>query len=280
MDARTLRSSLETIDKLPTIPPVLKRLLDLIEDPKTSLNEIGNFIAKDPSLASTVLKAINSPVYGFPGRISTTSQALILLGLNFVKGLLLSITVFEIMQKIMAGLREHSVGCAITARIISRKKSVDCFEEIAVAALLHDIGKVVLALKFPSEYKKIIREATERGTFIFDAEKDHFGVDHCVAGAWLLEKWQFPRTLIEVVECHHKPRFSKNAALQTSIVHMADVLVRAKGFGFSGDGLVPAVDTAVMKTLDLSEDDMKEIIKEMEDSLENIDAFQLVDMKS
>lgn len=280
MDIRTLRSSLENIDKLPTIPPVLKKLLDIIEDPRTSLGEIGNFISKDPALTSAVLKAINSPVYGFPGRISTTSQALILLGLNFVKGLLLSIAVFEIMRKIMAGLREHSVGCAITARIISRKKSVDCFEEVAVAALLHDIGKVVLGLKFSAEYKNVIRETAEKETFIFASEENHFGVDHAVVGSWLLEKWQFPPGLIETTACHHRPRLSKNVPLQTSIVHLSDVLIRAKGFGFSGDSLVPAVEPSVLKLLDLSETDMKEILKELEDSLEHIDDFQLIDMKT
>ena len=279
MDARIIRNAIGRLEKLPTIPPVLTKLLDIIENPGTSLSEIGNFISKDPALTSVILKAINSPVYGFPGKISTVSQALILLGMNVVKGMLLSIAVFEIMQKVMAGLREHSVGCAITARIISRKKSMDCFEEIAIAALLHDVGKVVLGLKFSEEYKKIMSEVAEKDSFISDSEKVLFGADHADVGTWLLEKWQFPRSMIEVIDYHHQPQLSRNFPVQTAIVHLADVLIRAKGFGFAGDNLVPAISPYAWKILNLTETDIKEILIEMEDSLKNTDDILIIDMK-
>jgi len=279
MDARIIRNEIERLEKLPTIPPVLTKLLDIIENPRTSLSEIGNFISKDPALASVILKAINSPVYGFPGRISTVSQALILLGLNVVKGMLLSIAVFEIMQKVMAGLREHSVGCAITARIISRRKALDCFEEVAIAALLHDLGKVVLGLKFSDEYQKIISESTEKHSFIFDTEKARFGVDHADVGTWLLEKWQFPRSLIEAIDYHHQPQLSRNFPVQTAIVHLSDVLIRAKGFGFAGDNFVPAINPQAWRTLKLTETDLKGILDEMEDSLQHADDILIIDME-
>ncbi|MCL4537429.1 MAG: HDOD domain-containing protein [Nitrospirae bacterium] len=277
MDIQALRSQIEKIDTLPTIPSVLRKLLVVIENPGISLNEVGSFISNDPVLTSRVLKVVNSPVYGFPGRISSVSQALILLGLNVVKGMLLGVSVFEAMQKTMVGLWEHSLGCAITARIIAKKKDLKEPEEVSVAALLHDIGKVVLGLKFPDEYKKIMAEAETKDIFIFDAEKNYFGINHADAGAWIAQKWNFPYRLVEVIEYHHKPHLSKNVTMQTAIVHLSDILVRIKGFGFAGDNFVPAINNAAWQMLDLSEADLKDIIKEMEDSLSQAEDFLLSD---
>lgn len=277
MDIQALRNQIERIDTLPTIPGVLRKLLTVIENPRISLNEIGSFISNDPVLTSRVLKVVNSPIYGFPGRISSVSQALILLGLNVVKGMLLGVSVFEVMQKTMVGLWEHSMGCAITARIIAKKKELKEPEEVSVAALLHDIGKVVLGLKFPDEYKKIIAEAETKDVFIFDAEKNYFGINHADAGAWIAQKWNFPRSLVEVIEYHHKPHLSKNVTMQTAIVHLSDILIRAKGFGFAGDNSVPAINNAVWQMLNLSETDVRDILDEMEDSLSQAEDFLLSD---
>lgn len=278
MDAWTLRSKIENIDNLPTIPPVLRNLLNIIENPQVSLGEIGNFILKDPALTSRILKVVNSPIYGFPGRISTISQALILLGLDVVKGMLLGVSVFDVMKKVMAGLWEHSIGCAVTSRIISQRKASSYLEEVAVAALLHDIGKVVLGLKFSGDYKKALTETGKKGIFIFDSERKQFSVDHATVGAWLTEKWKFPRSLVEVIEYHHKPHLSKNVPVQAAIVHLSDILVRAKGFGFAGDNFVPAIHPSVLEMLDLTGTDIKDILDEMEDSFGHIEDILLIDL--
>lgn len=275
MDIQNLRGQIERVDTLPTMPSVLKRLLKVIENPKVSLNEIGNFISSDPVLTTRVLKVVNSPIYGFPGRISSVSQALILLGLNVVRGMLLGVSVFEVMEKAMVGLWEHSMGSAVTARIIAQKKGLSEPEEISVAALLHDIGKVVLSLKFPEEYKDIMTNAEKNGLSISEAEKNYFGITHAEAGAWIAQKWNFPRSLVEVIEYHYKPHLSKSIPIQTAIVHLSDVLIQARGFGFSGNHFVPAVNSTAWQALNLSESDLKEIIKEMEEILEQAEDFLL-----
>ncbi len=277
MEIRDLRSQIEKIDALPTIPSILRKLLAVIERPKISISEIGSFIANDPVLTSRVLKVVNSPIYGFPGRISSLNQALILLGLNVVRGMLLGVSVFEAMEKTMSGLWEHSLGCAIASRIVAKRMGVKEPEEVSVAALLHDIGKVVLGLKFPEEYRQVMGSAETEGIFIFEAEKRSFNINHADAGGWISLKWNFPSNLVEPIEYHHKPHLAKIVPLQTAIVHFADVLTRAKGFGFAGDHFVPAVHPAAWKLLNLSEDDLKEIISELEDSLDEAGGFLLSD---
>ncbi|GER94234.1 HDOD domain-containing protein [hot springs metagenome] len=278
IDAWKIRSQVEAIENLPTIPPVLKNLLNLIENPKISLSEIGNFIMKDPVLTTRILKVVNSPIYGFPGRVSTISQALILLGLNTVKGVLLGVSVFEVMKKVMSGLWEHSVGCAVTSRIISQKKAPGYLEEVSVAALLHDIGKVVMGLKFSNEYRRVLKEAETKDIFIFESERKYFSVDHAMVGAWLTDKWKFPRSLIEVIEYHHKPHLSRNVPVQTAIVHLSDILVRAYGFGFAGDNFVPAINPTVFEMLNLTEEDIKDILYEIGESFGHMEDVILIDL--
>jgi putative nucleotidyltransferase with HDIG domain len=276
MDIQKLREQIERIDTLPTVPVILKKLLGVIENPKVSLNEIGSFISNDPVLTSRVLKMVNSPIYGFPCRIYSVNQSLILLGLNIVKGMLLGISVFDAMQKTMMGLWEHSMGCAITARKIAQKKGIKDTEEVSIAALLHDIGKVVLGLRFPKEYKNLIIDAERQEIFIIEAEKNHFFIDHADAGGWIAHKWNFPKNLVEVIKYHHKPNLSKNVPVQTAIVHLADIVVRARGFGFAGDkNFVPSINSSAWQTLDLSESDIKEILEETEELLEQVEDYFL-----
>jgi len=268
MDPKVLRHKVENINTLPTVPSVLKRLSAVIEKPRITIVEISAFISNDPALTTKVLKMVNSAIYGFPGRIASVSHATMLLGLNVIKGLLLGVSVFELMQKTMSGLYEHSLACAIASRVIAQKKNLKEPEEVSVAGLLHDIGKVILTLEFSAEYEKAMKEAQEKKIAIFDAEKNQFSATHADVGGWLAEKWRFPRNLIEVIEFHHRPMQAKNAPLEASIVHVADLLVRARGFGFAGENFVPEVNPAAFELLGLSDQDIKDVLREMEDNME------------
>jgi putative nucleotidyltransferase with HDIG domain len=269
IDPKILRHKVENINTLPTVPGVLKRLSVVIEKPRITLVEISAFISNDPALTTRVLKMVNSTIYGFPGRIASVSHATMLLGLNVIKGLLLGVSIFELMQKTMKGFYEHSLACAIASRVIAQKKGLKEPEEVSVAGLLHDIGKVILTIEFPAEYQAAMNEAQEKGISIFDAEKNQFNATHANVGSWLAEKWRFPRNLIEIIECHHRPALAKNAPRETAIVHMADLLVRARGFGFAGEIFVPEVNTIAYELLNLSETDMKDVLRELEDNMES-----------
>ncbi|MGV8056961.1 MAG: HDOD domain-containing protein [Smithellaceae bacterium] len=269
IDPKVLRRKVENINTLPTVPGTLKRLSAIIEKPRITLVEISAFISNDAALTTKVLKMVNSAIYGFPGRIASVSHATMLLGLNVIKGLLLGVSVFELMQKTMNGLYEHSLGCAIASRVLAQKKGLKEPEEISVAGLLHDIGKVILTLEFQKEYEAAMNNAQTKNISIFDAEKEQFNATHANVGSWLAEKWRFPRNLIDVIEFHHRPMLAKNAPLETAIVHMADILVRARGFGFAGENIVPEINPAAFELLKLSEQDIRDVLRELEDNMES-----------
>jgi HD-like signal output (HDOD) protein len=268
LDPKALRTRVENISTVPTVPSVLKQLSTIIENPKISLNEISHFVSKDPALTTKILQMVNSALYGFPGRISSVNHAVMLLGLNVVKGLLLSVSVFEIMHKAMMGLREHSIGVAIASKVIAQKKGLKEPEEVFVAGLLHDVGKVILILMYPEEYEKAVKESETASIAIFETERNHFSETHAAVAGWLSEKWHFPKKLCDCLANHHRPQVSTLAPLETSIVHMADILVKARGIGFSGDNLVPELSPQAHEILNLTEEDLREVLKELEDSVE------------
>jgi putative nucleotidyltransferase with HDIG domain len=269
IDPVILRRKVENINALPTVPGVLKRLSGVIEKPRITIVEISAFISNDPALTTKVLKMVNSAIYGFPGRIASVSHATMLLGLNVIKGLLLGVSVFELMRKTMSGLYEHSLACAIASRVIARKKGLKEPEEVSVAGLLHDIGKVILILEFPREYEAARNEAQEKKISIFEAERNQFNATHADVGGWLAEKWRFPRSLIEVIEFHHRPALAKNAPMEAAIVHFADLLACARGLGFAGENFVPEVNAEAFELLNLSETDLKDVLRELEENMES-----------
>jgi putative nucleotidyltransferase with HDIG domain len=264
IDIRDMRTRTEAINALPTVPSALKQISAMLEKPRLSIDELGGFISGDPALTSKILKMVNSAAYGFPNRISSISHAIMLLGFNVVRGLLLGVSVFDLMQKNIAGLWEHSVGCAVAARCIAQKKNLQEPEEVSICGLLHDIGKVILILHYPREYETVLAMARDEGISLFEAEQSRFEATHADVGSWLARKWRFPFNLVEAIEYHHSPHLSRQAKLETAIVHVSDILVRARGVGIYGDMLVPDIHPESWALLRLTDDDVRDILAELE----------------
>ncbi|MDD5167328.1 MAG: HDOD domain-containing protein [Syntrophales bacterium] len=267
INIQTLRNKIESINSLPTVPSTLRRISTMLEKPRISLDELGRLISNDPALTTKILKMVNSAAYGFPGRISSVSHATMLLGLNVIKGLLLGVSVFELMQKTMIGLWEHSLGCTIAARLIAQKKGLKEPEEVSICGLLHDIGKAVLMLEYTDQFEKAMLDAEQKGITIHEAESRYFEATHAEVGQWLIQKWHFPPGLVDVIRYHHLPHLSKQSPMEAAIVHVSDMLVRTKGVGYPGDSVVPAVNPDAWQKVNLSDGDIREVLSHLEDGV-------------
>ena len=274
-DITEIKRKIEGLSSLPSIPPVVTKILSLIDSADVSLKKIGEFISQDQSISAKVLKIVNSPIYGFPGRISSVHQALMLIGLSAVKGMLLGISIFDMMQKSMLGLWEHSIGSAITARIIANRLRLKNVDDISVAALIHDIGKVALSMCYPELYKKALEDAKQMETYITEAEKNIFGITHAQAGRWLTTKWNFPQELVESVAFHHKTDSAKQFQRTACIVKLSENIIKMMGFGFSGDPYVHTISDAVWSLIGLQMDDLKEVFSTVEETIKDKDALIL-----
>lgn len=259
---------------LPTLPGVINKLNALSDNDKSSVQEMAKIVSSDQVLSARILRLANSPSYGFY-RVSTISNAMILLGVNVVKSLALSSSIFEIMEKNSLGLWEHSLGVGVAANLLARRLGLPECEEIATAALLHDIGKVIISLKCSEAEQQIRAVVRDKDVYVREAEQEVIGTDHAEVGGWLAKSWFLPDKLSEPIAWHHDVAKSENHRIKTSVVHVADVLIKASGFGNSGDQLVPSIQQVAWDTLKLNEQILEELVADVEDKLVEVKNFSL-----
>ncbi len=259
-----LQRKVEELSNLPTLPGVVQVVCTMVEDQQTSAKDIGELIAKDQVLSAKILRVVNSPVYGFPGRISSVTHAIVLLGFNVVKGLILSSAVFDGLAGGMQGLWEHSLGVALVSRRMAKELKRTDAEEVMVAGLLHDLGKVVISYLQPDEYGRALTAARERHVHIAEAETEVFGIDHTRVSLWLSLRWHLPKRLSDALTYHHRPDRAKEGKELTAIVHVADILARGMGYGSGGDPSMPPLHHETYHNLGLSFQQIDEILADAE----------------
>jgi putative nucleotidyltransferase with HDIG domain len=259
---------------LPTLPVVISKLNSLAENEKSSVQEMARIVSSDQILSARILRLANSPSYGFY-RVSTISNAMILLGINVVKSLALSSSFFEIMEKESVGLWEHSLGVGVAANLLARKLGLPECEEIATAGLLHDIGKVIISQKCHDAETLIRGVVRDKQTSMQDAEREILDTDHAEVGGWLSKCWFLPDKLSEPIAFHHDVALAVNHRVKTAVVHIADALIKACGFGDSGDTYVPLIQDSAWDVLKLTDQHIVELVDELADKLVEVKNFSL-----
>lgn len=274
LGATELRNRVDQLGELPTLPHVVQKLASTIGRSNVSAEEIGTLIEKDQVLSAKVLRLANSPFYGFPARIASVGHAVVVLGLNVVKGLTLCATAFDIMKDAgMEQLWRHSLGVAITAQILGARLAIKNPEEVFVAGLLHDIGKVVLYVKWPDVGGRI-RTAQKTGDRpMMQIEQELLELTHADVGGWLANTWHLPTALREPIQYHHKPTAAQEAVLQTAIVHVADILVKGLGCGNPGDDQVPPLARQAWNMVGLDEATLAACLAKASDEFATIDDY-------
>lgn len=259
-----VRAHVERMTSVMTIPTVVTKVLSLIDSGKSTAKDIADALSKDQVLAAKVLKLVNSGVYGFRQPITTLSRATVLLGQDVVKTLVLS-SVVGVIDKmaLLAGLWEHSVASARAASLLSVSVGLGKPEEVALSALLHDVGKVVLAQAFPAQMRYVQELVVKRRCLMIEAEQEVFGVGHPEVALWLLKRWSLPDELTAPIAHHHNFHPARDFADRTAIVHVADIVARAKGVGNPGDQRIPPINPDAWHLLNLSVDDLDPICRKI-----------------
>ncbi|MGQ9630537.1 MAG: HDOD domain-containing protein [bacterium] len=272
-----LKTVVDRIINLPTLPNVLTRVLALTESEESSAGELAETISYDQSLAMRILKIVNSAYFGIPRQISSLRQAVVILGFNNLKSLALSVSIFNALgqDKIYAFDRvrfwEHSIGCAVVSKSIGRKIDYDSkdIESCFTAGLIHDIGKVVFDKFANKEFTEAVKYARQRDLFIIDAEREIIGVTHEEIGKWLAERWQLPLTLVDSIGNHHPPGGTTARSKVAEMVHLANMIVRRERVGNSGDDKTPEIRDRDLKPLGLDQSAIEEVIRKVPEAMRN-----------
>lgn len=270
IDKSVLRAKVEGTTNISTLPDVVIKLRRMMDSPSMSAAVVGNEIGKDQVLAAKVLRLVNSGFYGIRTPITTITQAMVLLGFDVVKTLILSASVLdilELMNRYLSGLWEHSVATARVANALADRLKLPNPEEIAVSGLLHDLGKVVIAQRFPNEHREIRAIVDARNCLQVEAELEVLGVTHSKIGMWLLKRWGLPAKLVYPIAYHTQFLAGREFADRTAIIHLADVMCRARGYGYPGDNRVPAINREAWNLVQITMTDVQDVYLQLDHEL-------------
>ncbi len=282
MALKDLQKTLESISSIPTLPTVIERITRLLQNPKTSAEEIGKAITTDQALASKVLKLVNSAFYGFPGRISTITHAIVILGFSTVKNIVLTASILDIFsRKRTTDVADfdfeqfwlHSIACGAASQSIAKFLGNKDKEECFIAGLIHDMGKVILCQYLPEDFKEAFSLSRQQSLLFYESEKKLFNITHEEIGGMLAERWNLPKSLQNAIKYHHNPSTSRDHYMTTAIVHCADIFVRALDFGNGGDTKIPVMAENVWKNLGLENVPLPTLFDSIEDEFEKANVF-------
>ncbi len=276
-----LRSKIKDIKDLPTLPLVVTRILQLVSDQESSVDDAANLIRTDHAIAAKILKVVNTAFYGFPKRITTISQAVVILGFNPIKHLLLSVSVFDLFRdknndRVSFDLKKfwgHSLGTAVASEMIAKTTGYPQPEEAFLAGLLHDLGKIILCLYLPDEFSQALDTVLKQELYFYQAEKKVFETDHGLIGKWVADKWNLPPLLVSAIRNHHQtPTFIKKlepaSAQLTAIVKIADGIIKREDIGFSGDYRIPAKEPELLDFIGLSDSDYDQVFIKLKEGIQ------------
>ncbi|MCL5959501.1 MAG: HDOD domain-containing protein [Chloroflexi bacterium] len=206
----TLEKWRRNVDRLLPIPMVVQEAIALLNDEKSGVADLARVIARDEALTAKILRVVNSAFYGLSQRISTVSHATAILGFEQVRLLILGVSLFDgskVSDRAKAADRqvvwEHSFATAQWAQVIAKELRFQPAEEAFIGGLLHDIGKLVLAIHAPEEFASAIKLSQEKGFSSCEAESRTIGLDHVATGMMISQRWRFPPIFQSCIALHH-----------------------------------------------------------------------------
>ncbi len=263
----SLEELVKGVDRLVSLPEVCVLINDLINDPLCNVSELAQVISQDPDLTARLLKLVNGPYYQFSMPIDTVSRAIVLVGLAELQNMVIATSAVETFGKLpaekinMASFWRHSVFCAVVARRLARECHVLHPERLFVAGLLHDIGRLLILYKKTDQVEQILQTQSQQNCSIAEAERAILCFDHADAGEALLKSWGLPHGLCQTVKYHHCPQQATEFILETSIIHVSNIMAQALDVS-DRDNFTLECDSFAWKQLGIAESSIKPILHE------------------
>lgn len=273
---QNLKKQVDELVKVSTVSSILHKIIKVIEDKKSSIRDLEKVIEHDPVIASRVVGVSNAVYYGFPRRISSISQAILVLGFEMVKGLAISTTVFNGLANgksdFVIGLWTHSFEVAIASSILAGKTGAVSKDSAFMTGLLHDVGRPILYQLFGEKYSSLEKLGKHE---LIKGEERLFGASHAEVGSWFADKCKFPEECVKAINRHHLPelytsRTDSPLSNLVPVVYLADLLAEA-----GPSCLLSKAHTRILSTLGLNSQSLVDIQNEILSMHEDIKKYYL-----
>ncbi|MFK7960085.1 MAG: HDOD domain-containing protein [Phycisphaerales bacterium] len=283
--AAIVDSAIRGISHIATLPEITLRIIELVEDPSSTAQDLHNIISNDLALCSRILKVVNSAFYGLPRQIGSINRAIVLLGLNAVK----NIAIAASLTKLFRGgelcpnfsardLWIHSIATATASKLLCDELKLGLPDEAFLAGLIHDIGIMVEMQSKRNELIAVIGklEVNAEGAPAKDmreVENESIGADHCAFGSALCESWKFPKSFTYVTRHHHTPmELPHGSRTLAAVVYVADRVAARAGFAFRLDLPSLDIDPAVLGELNITNEQVDRIVEKLPEAFEEVEA--------
>lgn len=226
----------QNIEQIPTLPVISQKIMEIMENEDSIIKDIAKIIENDQSLTLKILKIANSAFYGSLGKVTSLDNALVKLGMNEVKSIVLGVSIRNFFSDTSEGAfdREqfwrHSIICSQVAKFLGSYFKITNDDSLFLAGLIHDMGKVVLDEYFHQEFLDIIDYVDSNGSSFSEAEKSIIGTTHYQVAAKILKQWKFPDEVIMQVLYHHAPWYDNNFEDRSIIIYLSNILTKLAGF--------------------------------------------------
>ncbi len=265
-----LKDVVRQLQRLPAFSPAIRYLITIMRDPKTSALDVAKAIMKDQALTTRLLRLVNSPYYAFSRRIGTVTEAILLLGFSAVRSLMLTLGVADLFPTdsktgvASVCLWRHAASTAIAASLLAREVRNAGREDLFVAGLLHDIGKLVELQLLRGRFLATVDLTREASISMREAEQRLLGFDHAQVGYEVASVWGFPEPLREAIRHHHEPTAASTAGREADVVHAADLLAHSLGVAAPLEHCAPVADEQVWDRLGLEPNCLDALAGEMD----------------
>jgi putative nucleotidyltransferase with HDIG domain len=269
---------LQQIGTIQPLPGTVLRLINVINDPKTTVNDIVETIKYDQAVTSQILRICNSAYFGLTREIHSLNEAIRYLGTMKVLQLVMAVHTNALLSRRMTGydlapgaLWKHSVAVALASTAVAQRIANENANVAFTAGLLHDLGKVVLSEHVAEEFNRIITLVTQEKMSFVEAERQELGLSHCEVGARVGQAWQIPDTILLCIEHHHTPCELNPPHPLVDAVYLANCICLLMGIGLGADGLATRADSVVMERHNLNESDLELIGAQMMTELKRVE---------
>jgi putative nucleotidyltransferase with HDIG domain len=272
MMALSIDAVLSAFSRLPTMPDVVVDLMSSFADDEIDSEVLAQKLSRDQALVARVLRVANSPFYGLPRQVSTVQEAIMVLGLANVRTLVTAAAVIAQFSHHsnadfdLPAFWRHSISAACCARVLSVRAGENP-NTAFICGLLHDIGRVLLAVSFPEHHVRIAEYRARADCSWSEAERAVIGLDHAAIGEALAARWNFPESLQQAVAAHHRPDAFADCPL-AAINHVADVICYALDMGHDPSVFVPALSAHAWATMRLEWGELPALFAEIERMIE------------